>query len=314
MTAVAAVRPDDRVTLVVRRGAGRGDRGPDPDRRGGTLIAMRALILILLLLFGLPLAAADNPPGPEGKATVAFEMLRTNHMVVRARINGQGPFHLIFDLGAPITLLSTRAGEKSGVIAADAPARFRLGPGEAEIDRLEIGDLTARDVPVIVLDPPVLKELGNALGRRLDGIIGHTFFARYKTTIDYQVRTMTFEPVDFQAGNLLRDSSRAACRPPRSPARSSWLPSGLWGLSLAAPAAGLEVPGVPIRAVLAGSPAAAAGLKPGDVLTTLDGRWTSSITDTYAAAAAAAPDRDVTVVILRDGREQTLTVRPRPGI
>ena len=66
--------------------------------------------------------------------------------------------------------------------------------------------------------------------------------------------------------------------------------------------------------MLAGSPAAAAGLKPGDVLTTLDGRWTVSITDTYAAAAAAAPDRDVTVVILRDGREQTLTVRPRPGI
>ena len=40
---------------------------------------MRALILILilnLLLFGLPLVAADNPPGPEGKATVAFEVLR----------------------------------------------------------------------------------------------------------------------------------------------------------------------------------------------------------------------------------------------
>jgi len=266
---------------------------------------MRALILIMLL-FGMPLAAADNPPGPVGKATVAFEMLRTNHMVVRARINGQGPFDLIFDLGAPITLLSTRAGAKSGVIAAGAP-------GEAEIDRLEIGDLTARDVPVIVLDAPVLKELGNALGRRLDGIIGHTFFARYKTTIDHQVRTMTFEPVDFQAGNLLRAlPERLAGRPV---ARQVILaPSGLWGLSLAAPAAGLEVPGVPIRAVLAGSPAAAAGLRPGDVLTTLDGRWTSSITDTYAAAAAAAPDRDVTVVILRAGREQTLTVRPRPGI
>ena len=166
---------------------------------------------------------------------------------------------------------------------------------------------------MIVLDPPVLKELGNALGRPLDGIIGHTFFARYKTTIDYQVRTMTFEPVDFQAGNLLRDLPERLAGP--KVARQVILaPSGLWGLSLAAPAAGLEVPGVPIRDVLAGSPAAAAGLKPGDVLTTLDGRWTTSITDTYAAAAAVAPDRDVTVVILRDGREQTLTVRPRPGI
>ena len=71
---------------------------------------------------------------------------------------------------------------------------------------------------------------------------------------------------------------------------------------------------MPIRDVWPGSPAAAAGLKPGDVLTTLDGRWTTSVNDTYAAAAGVAPDRDVAVVILRDGREQTLTVRPRPGI
>ena len=206
---------------------------------------MRALILLLLRSGDgcrpgsrCRSCAAADPPGPEGKATVAFEMLRTNHMVVHARINGQGPFHLIFDLGAPITLLSTRAGEKSGVVAADAPRV--LAPGEAEIDRLEIGDLTARDVPVIVLDPPVLSELGNALGRPLDGIIGHTFFARYKTTIDYQVRTMTFEPVDFQVRNLIRDLPERLAGP--KVARQVILaPSGLWGLSLAAPAAGLEV-------------------------------------------------------------------------
>jgi hypothetical protein len=290
------------------------------------LIVMRALILILtLVLFSLPMAAglgpdadraaaADPPPGPEGKATVAFAVLRTKHMIVAARINGQGPFRLIFDLGAPITLLSTRAGEKSGVVAAGAPrAKFSSGPGEAEIDRLELGDLTARDVPVIVLDPPVLRELSSALGRRLDGIIGHSFFARYKTTIDHQARTITFEPVEFPVGNLIRDLPERLAGP-KVTHQVILAPSGLWGLSLTAPAAGLEVPGVPIRDVLAGSPAAAAGLKPGDVLTTLDGRWTSSINDTYAAAAAVAPDRDVTVVILRDGREQTLSVRPKPGI
>ncbi len=100
---------------------------------------------------------------------------------------------------------------------------------------------------MIVLDAPVLKELGNALGRRLDGIIGYTFFARYKTTIDYQVRTMTFEPVDFQAGSLLRTLPERIAGP--KVARQVFLaPSGLWGLSLAAPAGGLEVPGVPIRA------------------------------------------------------------------
>jgi hypothetical protein len=235
-------------------------------------------------------------------------------MVVQARINGEGPFHLIFDLGAPITLLSSRAGEKSGVIAADAPRAFLFSVrGEGQVDRLQIGDLTARDVPVIVLDHPVLRELGNALDRRLDGIIGYTFFARYRTTIDYPARAMTFEPVEFRVANLIRDLPDRLAGP-RIARHVVLAPGGIWGLVLGAPAEGLESPGVPIRAVLAGSPAAVAGLKPGDVLTAIDGRWTTSIIDVHAAAVPAAPDRDVSVVILRDGREQTLTVRPKPGL
>src|SRR4051794_27888912 len=70
-----------------------------------------------LFLWDRPAPAADAP----GKATVKFEMLPSNHMVVRARINGKGPYRLVFDLGAPITLLSNRAGEESGVVKADAP-------------------------------------------------------------------------------------------------------------------------------------------------------------------------------------------------
>src|SRR5262249_1957891 len=156
--------------------------------------------------------------------------------------------------------------------------------GEGKIDRLQVGDLTARDVPVIVLDHPVLRELGAALNRRLDGIIGYTFFARYRTTIDYQARTMTFDPAAFRGPNPIRRLPERLAAP--KVARHVMLaPGGLWGLSVGAPAEGLglEAPGVPIRAVLVGSPAAVAGLKPGDILTALDGRWTTSVTDVYAA-------------------------------
>src|SRR5262249_11415004 len=91
-------------------------------------------------------------------------------------------------------------------------------------------------------------------------------------------------------------------------------PGGLWGLAVGAPADGNEAAGVPIVAVRPGSPAAAAGLKTGDILTSLDGRWTTSVTDTYAAAARAPSDRAVPVVVLRDGQELVLSVTPRPGI
>ena len=59
-----------------------------------------------------------------------------------------------------------------------------------------------------------------------------------------------------------------------------------------------------LLAISDGEPGDKAGLKPGDVLTAIDGRWTTSITDVYAAAATAAPDRDIPVVILREGHEQ----------
>ena len=184
------------------------------------------VLLTLLAAFalgpGADCAAADNPPGPLGKADRRIRAASHEPHRRPRQINGQGPFHLIFDLGAPITLLSSATGEKSGVIAAAAPRTFFLSiRGEAVVDQLQLGDLTARDVPVIVLDHPVLKELGNALGRPLDGIIGYTFFARYQTTIDYQARTITFEPVDFQVGNLMRDLPEQARRPQgRPPDRS----------------------------------------------------------------------------------------------
>src|SRR5918997_1721129 len=174
-------------------------------RFASLLVASATAGLVLASFLSLsdrPAPAADTP----GKATVKFEMLPSNHMVVRARINGKGPYRLVFDLGAPITLLSNRAGEASGVVKAEAPRSFLFSMrGEAEVKTLEVGDLTARDVPVIVFDHPLLKALGGFFRGPLDGIMGYTFFARYRTTIDYQARTMTFEPVDYEVRNLLKD-------------------------------------------------------------------------------------------------------------
>jgi S1-C subfamily serine protease len=90
-------------------------------------------------------------------------------------------------------------------------------------------------------------------------------------------------------------------------------PLGLWGLRLGEPAGGQASPGVPIIEVYQGSAAARAGLKPGDLLITLDGRWTTSIADVFHAVADVKPGREAAVVIQRDGKEQTRTVRPVDG-
>ena len=273
-----------------------------------------ALGLALAATLASPWAAAQDTPKPAAKATVPFEMLASNHMAVRAKINGKGPFRLIFDLGAPITLLSNRAGEESGAVKKDAPRSFLFAMrGEAEVRTLEVGTLSAKDLPVIVLDHPALKALGGFFGAPLDGIIGFTFFARYRTTIDYQAKEMTFEPVDYNVRNLIRDLPDRLAGP-KVAKRRVLAPGALFGLSVSEPAGGLDAPGVTVASVLDGSPAADAGLKPGDVLATLDGRWTASVADTFAAAAGASPGKAVRAVVLRDGKELSLTVIPREGL
>jgi membrane-associated protease RseP (regulator of RpoE activity) len=235
-------------------------------------------------------------------------------MVVQATINDKGPYRLIFDLGAPITLLSNKASEASGVVKAGAPRLFLFSMrGEAEIAKLQVGSLKTTKLPVIVFDHPALKVLGEMLGQPIDGIIGFTFFARYRTTIDYQANEMAFEPVDFAIRDLLRELPDRLMGP-RTAAHRVLAPGSFWGLRLAEVTGGIQAAGVRIVEVFSNSPAALAGLKPGDELTALDGRWTSSVADAYAAAAAVEPGREVHVSILRDGSEQTLVVRPADGI
>ena len=247
------------------------------------------------------------------KFVVPFEMLPTNHMLVEARINDKGPYPLDFRPGRADHAVEQPGERGAGVVKADAPRSFLFGMrGEAEVDKLQAGELTAAKLPVIVFDHPVLAALGDAVGRRIDGIMGFTFFARYKTTIDYQAHRMTFEPVDFKVRDLLKDLPERLMGP-KVARRRVLAPLGVWGLRLGEPTGALDSPGVAIAAVDDGSPAHRAGLKPGDVLTSLDGRWTTSIADVFHAAADAEPGRQAAVVILRDGKELTLTVTPADG-
>lgn len=285
------------------------------DRRAWTpFLGLGLTITLALAAAGEAPPVAARPPGAtKAGVVVPFEMLPSNHMVVRARVNGEGPFRLVFDLGAPITLLSNKAGEASGVVKKGAPRSLLFAMrGEGRVKSLQVGGLTAKDLPVIVLDHPALRALGGLLGRPLDGIIGFTFFARYKTTIDYQAREMTFEPVDFAMRDLLKDLPERLAGP-KVAKRRVLAPAVLFGLTVGEPVGGLASAGVPVVAVWPDSAAAAAGVKAGDVLTSLDGRWTASVTDAYAAASGVEAGRAAPAVVLRDGKELTLNVTPREG-
>lgn len=71
--------------------------------------------------------------------------------------------------------------------------------------------------------------------------------------------------------------------------------------------------GVVIEMVLEGSPAAAAGLEPGDRITGLGGRAVADVYDYRAALDQLLPGRTISVEVRRDGRRVELSVVPAPA-
>jgi membrane-associated protease RseP (regulator of RpoE activity) len=233
-------------------------------------------------------------------------------MIINAKINGKGPYRLIFDVGSPVTLVSNKAGREAKLIKDDAPKLLLFGArGEAEVEDLQVGPLLARDVPVIVMDHPVVKALGQILGKPIDGLVGHSFFARYKTTIDYQAKTMAFVPVENQIRDFFTEMPDRLMGPKKAK-RIVLAPAALWGF-VVDPKPREDALGVTITQILPNSPAATAGLQPGDLLLELDGRWTTSLADTYSAAAQVQPGQSVLLKVRRNNAELDLNVTPKPG-
>ena len=64
-----------------------------------------------------------------------------------------------------------------------------------------------------------------------------------------------------------------------------------------------------VRSIQAGSPAATAGLKPGDVVTRIDGRVPGSLIEFNRALVEAGAGREVRLQVRRKGQELALTLR-----
>jgi hypothetical protein len=258
-----------------------------------------------------PLEKKDAP-----RIVVPFELLKSGHMSVMIKVNGKGPYRVIFDTGAPINLLNNKLAREAGLLK-DAPHSLLpfLGTvGEVTVKELEVGTEKAANQHAIVMDHPLVELMARKLGP-LYGIVGFPFFARYTMTIDYQAQTLTFVPNGYKPANVMKSLESSMFQlvaggpqPPRVLA-----PAGQWGLVAQKPTSDEEA-GVLVQAVLTGSAAADAGLKAGDRILTVDGRWTDSLADLYDAASFVKPGSAVPVAIIRAGKELKLKLTPRPGL
>jgi hypothetical protein len=280
-----------------------------------------ARIFVVAALFAAAAPGLAQAPKAEAEAiTVPFELLPSRHMLLDVKINGKGPYKLIFDTGAPLNLVNSRVGKDSGAIKRKKGGGgfgFGLfgGVSQVEVDKLQVGDVTAADLPAVIMDHPTVATISNAFEDeygKIEGIIGFPFFARYATTVDYQKKELILKPTDYKPADtldaLMKNLMSAGDRQGKPRVVGA---AGLWGFSVRA--ADDDGPGVMVREVFKDSPAAEAGLKPGDRMLTLDGRWTDTVADAYLAASLVRPGRTAAVVVERDGKQVTLKVTPAKG-
>jgi hypothetical protein len=271
---------------------------------------MRTLLALAILAGSTAFANAQDP----APLTVPFELLPSRHMVISVKINDKGPYRLVFDTGAPINLLTTKVAKEADVIGKKAAGGIPLfgAIGPHDIKTFQVGDVKAEKVPTLVMDHPTVAAISEAFGP-LEGIIGFPFFARYAMTVDYQKKQLTlvpngYKPADFLQGmmmTLMRATEEAG--KPRIVA-----PAAVWGFAVEK-ADGDEEAGVTVSDVYAKTPAADGGLKKGDRLLTLDGRWTDSVADVYTATSLVKAGTEVEVVVKRDGKEMKLKIKPAAG-
>ena len=250
---------------------------------------------------------------------VPFKLLPSRHMLIEVKVNGKGPFKLIFDTGAPLNIVTTRLGKATGISKGGGGGLMALlggGLNQVEIATMTLGDVTAKKVAAIVMDHPTVQAISDAFAEEhgaIDGIVGFPFFARFATTVDYQKKELSLSPRDFKQGDFIADLTKSLTEASENAGRAKVVgPAGLWGFALTKAKSDTE-PGVTVGEVYEGTPAAKAGLKVGDRVLTIDGRWSDSLGDAHVAASLVKPGRKADVTLTRDGKTLTVSVTPVVG-
>ena len=109
---------------------------------------------------------------------------------VEVSVNGAAPMRFVVDTGAEYSILDGELAE-----ALRIPA-FRRGARQfARGVTLRLGEVELRDQEVMIWQLDNFRRQG----RKIAGVVGFDFFARYVVSIDYAARTLTvMDPAAFQ--------------------------------------------------------------------------------------------------------------------
>jgi hypothetical protein len=267
-----------------------------------------------------PGARADGPPKPAAKSfEVPYRLTVVKHIVVRAKINGKGPFNFILDTGAPALFIAPDAAKKAGV-EPDAK-------GWGVFDKFEIEGGVVLEKAEGRVEKPFQLDGMNGLGLagvELHGMIGYNILARYRMTIDFTKDKMIWTPLDYKPvepkringggasgglevmGTLMKFLGALTGAKPEP----DYTLRGFLGVDLE-DKEDVEYPVV--KSALADGPAAKAGLRAGDLITHFKGRSVTNTADVRRFAQKLTAGAPVALTIKRGGEKEPIEINFMTG-
>ena len=164
---------------------------------------MRILRLLLLLLSlasslgcAIPMKEA-GAPAESSPGTVQFRMAAPNDaaIIVKVKVNGQGPYDFVLDTGATFTCLDNELADELKLPEWKGSfGTVVVGPGGGamkllKIDTLEVGEAKATGLMACSLDLNRISPPG--LG--IKGLVGLNFLKPYRVTIDFEKKSLRLE-------------------------------------------------------------------------------------------------------------------------
>jgi serine protease DegQ len=250
---------------------------------------------------------------------IPYKFTAAKHIVVRAKINGKGPFNFVLDTGAPALFVAVPIGKKAKVKADD--------DGWADIDKFEIeGGLVLKKARARIETPFQLEGMNGMgmAGMEIHGLLGYNILAKYRMTFDFTKDKLIFTELDYKPdepfklkgkgggqgglegiGQIMKMLGTLMGRKatPETTLR------GFFGMTLVD---GDEFPKV--ESVLEKGPAGESGLKKGDVVTHINGRSVTNVEDVVRQAAKTSGNTEVKLTIQRGGEKKSITFKTSEGI
>ncbi len=257
----------------------------------------------------------------ETKTSIPYRITDSQHILVRAKVNGKGPFNLIVDTGCPVLLLNPGSAKKAGLVP-DAKLKANIETFEFE------GGLEMKNVSCLVTTPfqiDGMNSLGLA-GVELHGLLGYTVLAKLRIEYDFTKAKLSaiplaFEPpapktmaqgkgqvgtggMEIMVGVMKTLAPLLGLTPPPPP-----VPRGFLGFDVEEKGQDLVV-----HRIVPQAPAELGGLKVGDVLTHVNDKGVKKRSDLASLLNAVRVEQTIRFRILRAGETKDLTATADKGL